>query len=448
VVHSEVSILLAGDALITRPWSHICDVAFLRLIDEIRDADVAIANLETVIHEFKGYAQADSGGTYMASAPWIAAELKWAGFDMVAHANNHSFDYGTSGVLETIDHVERAGLVLAGSGKDLQNARAPRYFRCDGGTVALVAMASDFVPYGKASLSRSDLRGRPGVNPLALVQERSILMPHRAAERLDGLVSLIAQKPSNLDGASFQFGRFGVRFRASDHYGLCTGMWAVETDLIANLEAISEAASNAEIVVVSVHAHRQGQWLAKFAHQAIDRGAHVIFIHGPHRVGGIELYHGKPIFYSTGNFVYEAEHIGRFPSEAYEQLGLAPDATLSNLREARGKSGLWRDRSAFEGFAALISIIEGKVMRIRLIPTDLQFDAEGNGRGRPQLASRELGKGIIDAISARSRSYGTLVGYDLEANCGEVFMLDAKKAFSFFRKCESNARRVAGALTR
>ena len=422
----RVSILLAGDALITRPWSHVCDVAFLRLIDEIRDADVAIANLATVIHEFKGYAQADSGGSYTASAPEIAGELEWAGFDMVAHANNHSFDYGTSGVLETIDHIERAGLILAGSGKDLQNARAPRYFRCGGGTVALVAMASDFVSYGKASLSRSDLRGRPGINPLALVRERAIHMPRGAAERLRALVSLIARRPSKLDGASFKFGKFGVRFRASDHYGFCTGMRAVETDLVTNLGAISEAAANADIVVVSVHAHQQGRWLTEFAHQAIDRGACVIFIHGPHRVGGIELYHGKPIFYSMGNFVYEAEHIERFPSEAYQQLGLPPDAPLSNLLETRGKSGLWRDHGAFQGFAASLSIVGGHVTRIRLIPTDLQFDAEGNGRGRPQLASPELGKRIIDAVSTQSRSYGTLVGYDLEANCGQVFMLDAK----------------------
>ena len=54
------------DALITWPWSHVREADFLGLIDEIRAADVAIVNLETVIHEFKGHAQADSGGTYMA----------------------------------------------------------------------------------------------------------------------------------------------------------------------------------------------------------------------------------------------------------------------------------------------------------------------------------------------------------------------------------------------
>ena len=151
MTHSEISLFLAGDALITRPWSHVRETRFLELVSEIRTADVAIANLETVIHEFSGYAQADFGGTYMASPPQIAAELKWAGFDMLAHANNHTFDYGTSGVLETLEHVEKAGLILAGSGKDLQNARAPRYFHCNGGTVALVAMTADFLSYGKAS---------------------------------------------------------------------------------------------------------------------------------------------------------------------------------------------------------------------------------------------------------------------------------------------------------
>ena len=60
----EISLLLAGDALLTRPWSHVRDADFIGLIEEIRDADVAIANLETVIHEFKGHAQANSGGTY------------------------------------------------------------------------------------------------------------------------------------------------------------------------------------------------------------------------------------------------------------------------------------------------------------------------------------------------------------------------------------------------
>jgi poly-gamma-glutamate synthesis protein (capsule biosynthesis protein) len=168
----EISLLLAGDALLTRPWSHVRDADFIGLIEEIRDADVAIANLETVIHEFKGHAQADSGGTYMASPPRIATELKWAGFDMLAHANNHAFDYGASGILETLEHAEREGLIVAGSGPDLQ--RAPRYLQCDGSRVALVAMAVDFVSYGKASASRPD-PARPAGDQPSVTGKRTVI---------------------------------------------------------------------------------------------------------------------------------------------------------------------------------------------------------------------------------------------------------------------------------
>jgi poly-gamma-glutamate capsule biosynthesis protein CapA/YwtB (metallophosphatase superfamily) len=93
------SIFLAGDAIITAPWSHITDPDFEGLIDQMRQSDATILNLETVIHTFKGYAQADSGGTWLTSPPKIAQELAWAGVDMVSHANNHAFDYGSEGIL-------------------------------------------------------------------------------------------------------------------------------------------------------------------------------------------------------------------------------------------------------------------------------------------------------------------------------------------------------------
>ena len=79
---SEVTLFLAGDAMITEPWSHVRDPGFDRLLAEMRTADASLVNLETVIHEFNGHAQADSGGTYLSSPPAIAGELKWAGVDL------------------------------------------------------------------------------------------------------------------------------------------------------------------------------------------------------------------------------------------------------------------------------------------------------------------------------------------------------------------------------
>jgi len=401
----KLSIFLAGDSLITRPWSHVQEPAFIELVQEIRAAGVSITNLETVIHEFKGYAQADCGGTYMASPPSIARELKWAGFDMVTHATNHSFDYGSTGVLETIEHTERAGLVLAGSGKDLQAARAPRYFTSNGTSVGLVAMASDFISYGKASYSRPDLPGRPGINPLTVNGgSPAILVPKAAKKRLRYL------------------SKFGFRLRTSDHYGIVTGFRVNDRDLEANLDAVAEAASRATVVVVSVHAHRQGPWLSSFARKAFERGASVVFIHGPHKVLGIELCDGRPIFYSMGDFVYETDQIERFPAEAYEARGLPPGAALDELAQVRWDLRLLNARQTYEGFAASLTFAGPRVIRLRLLPIDLQFDSVGGHRGRPQLAPAGLGRTIIDRVATASERLGTRVVYDPRTNSGEVVL--------------------------
>ena len=52
---NTISILLAGDAVITHPWSHIKEKEFLSIIDKIRETDVSIVNLEMLINDFEGY---------------------------------------------------------------------------------------------------------------------------------------------------------------------------------------------------------------------------------------------------------------------------------------------------------------------------------------------------------------------------------------------------------
>ena len=139
----------------------------------MRAADVTIVNLETLIHEFNGYAQAHSGGTYVASPPEIAGELKWAGVDMMSCANNHAFDYGSTGILED-DRARRGGRPHP-CGHRRGSA---------GGAAACYSEMSrrnrghgfhgrrHFTPYGRASRSRPGMRGRPGLNPLGLTESR------------------------------------------------------------------------------------------------------------------------------------------------------------------------------------------------------------------------------------------------------------------------------------
>jgi poly-gamma-glutamate capsule biosynthesis protein CapA/YwtB (metallophosphatase superfamily) len=415
----DLTLLLAGDALITRPWSHVADPAFLQLVEEIRGADVAIANLETVIHEFKGFAQRDSGGTWMTSPPAIAAELRWAGFDMLAHANNHAFDYGSTAILETLEHVEQAGMVLAGSGKDLQDARSPRYVERKGRRVALVAMAATFVAYGMASNSRPDLRGRPGINPLTMTRrEKAIVVPPWAADRLRAFGRSLGRKPSKLSGPSF---KVGPRFHVGKRFGLERARRLLGLDRDANLRAVSEAARNADIVVVSIHAHGRGPWLTEFAEDAIEQGADIVFVQGPHEIRPIRFHRGKPILYSLGDFVYETAYIERFPAEAYERLELGDDASLGDLmrEQRRRRVPLEVRRRMFEGLVATVSFIDDRVSRIGLVPIDLQFDA-AEERGRPRIAAPELGRRIIEEVATLSRTHGVGIVYDSATNRGNV----------------------------
>jgi poly-gamma-glutamate synthesis protein (capsule biosynthesis protein) len=157
---------LTGDSLITMKLSVHTDPPFLKMIDLIRGADVAFTNLEMLFHDYEPYASTESGGTYLRADPAIIKEIVWAGFDMVARANNHAGDYGVEGARLTTKYVAAAGLAQAGWGESLREAREARYLDTDKGRVALISTASTFPDQSRAGVSWGDTRARPGLNPL------------------------------------------------------------------------------------------------------------------------------------------------------------------------------------------------------------------------------------------------------------------------------------------
>jgi poly-gamma-glutamate synthesis protein (capsule biosynthesis protein) len=353
----------------------------------------------------------------MASPPAIAAELKWAGVDMVAAANNHAFDYGSTGVLETLEHVEAAGIKLAGTGRDLQAARAPAFLGADNGTAGLVAMASSFIPYGRASNARPDMHGRPGLNPLTPTRKIAATITPAMAD------TLYRRGLTKRRMARGEVGRlFGFRFLVTDKAGFAGFRRIVlPSDLKANLHAIENASGEADVTIASVHAHKQSSWLTRFAHQATESGADIVFMHGPHEVRAIEFHAGKPIFYGMGDFVYQPHLITRFPQEMYDRHGLGEDASAKDLWPAWERSiGLGTKRKTFEAFCSVLDYDDGRLESIRLLPLDLQFDASPEIRGRPRLADPVLGKKIIEEVATLSRRRGTTVRYDAALNEGIV----------------------------
>ena len=120
----EFTLALTGDAIITRRLSVYEEPDFLEMIDMIRGADAAFTNLEMLFHNYEPYPAHQSGGTWMRGDPLLAKELVWAGIDMVSRANNHTGDYGVEGLRLTTKYVDDAGLVHAGAGESLAEARA------------------------------------------------------------------------------------------------------------------------------------------------------------------------------------------------------------------------------------------------------------------------------------------------------------------------------------
>jgi len=386
------------------------------MIDIIRQSDVAFTNFEMLLHNYEGYPAAQSGGTYMAADPLMAKELQWAGFDMVSRANNHSVDYGVEGLMTTSKVLDEAGLAHAGVGENLARARAPAYLDSPIGRVALISCASTFPAFGLAGEQRPDLKGRPGLNPLRFTTTYIV-----DSQSLELLRKIARDLRLPVGGGPSELRFLGSTFKTGKEPAVVTEPH--ERDLKAIVASIKDARRQADWVIVSYHGHESApgnrevppQFVTTFAHAAIDAGADIVVGHGPHVLRGIEIYKGKPIFYSLGNFIFQNETIRFLPSELYEQYGLGSEALPADLYDARTSNdqrGFPADKLNWESVIAVVTFSGEKALEeIKLYPLSLGFGQSRTKRGRPMPADAALGKSIIDRLASLSAPFGTEIVY-------------------------------------
>ncbi len=122
---SEVTIAAAGDLMVHSPQffsaynastgTYDFSKHFSRISPYLIQADLTLANLETTLtgpqYPYSGYPRFNT-------PPELAENLKDAGFDLLFTANNHSLDYGETGALNTIEHIEAAGLDFVGTARN------------------------------------------------------------------------------------------------------------------------------------------------------------------------------------------------------------------------------------------------------------------------------------------------------------------------------------------
>jgi poly-gamma-glutamate synthesis protein (capsule biosynthesis protein) len=411
---------LAGDSIIDRRISVYDEPGYLQMFDRIRSADAAFTNFEMLIHNFEYPGAPLSGGTYMGAPAWVLDELKWAGFKLFGIANNHSFDFGTDGLLSNLRHMQQAGVAYAGAGENLARARAPGYLDTKKGRVALIACASTFSVLSPAGAQRPDLKGRPGLNPLRFkttyTVEPATLASLRALVRSGGGGG--EGGPPNTSG-DLRF--LGATFRAGDKPGIMTEPDAKDlTDITAE---IRDARRQADWVMVSIHAHEgapgdresPAEFLVTFAHAAIDAGADLFVGHGPHVLRAVEIYKGKPIFYSVANFIFQNETLAFQPQENYDQVNLPLTASPADFFDARSSNdtrGFPADQKIWESvIAEAVFNAKRELQGISLYPITLGFRQSRTERGRPMPATGELAASIIDRVAKLSKTRGTNVAF-------------------------------------
>lgn len=103
----------------------------------------------------------------------------------------------------------------------------------------------------------------------------------------------------------------------------------------------------------------------------------------------IEIYRGRPIFYSLGDFILQLENIARAPAEMYTGQGLRGNEGLDELFTARsqgGKRGLYYNRTMFEAVVPYWEACDGEVTRLELLAVELNFDKPRSTGGWPRPA--------------------------------------------------------------
>jgi poly-gamma-glutamate capsule biosynthesis protein CapA/YwtB (metallophosphatase superfamily) len=261
---TTLTIVVTGQSMI-RSDIRVYTPAAVSLITPLLHGDVVFTNFEATVAQI-GQPNESTPRRGNSLAPPAAMDvLKEMGFNLIALANNHSWDLQMAGIRNTIQEANRRMISHAGTGMTIAEASAPAYLQTPNGTVALVAMASGLVPAG-ASASEA----RPGVNELHV-------------------------EPRNIPN---------------------------QEDARRILQSISAARTRSDLVIVYQHNHVYDKpfgtifaeelpdrlvppdWIKKWAHAEVDAGADIIVMHGAPVVQGVEIYRNRPIFYDLGNFIF------------------------------------------------------------------------------------------------------------------------------------------------
>ena len=356
-----VTLLGVGDILITREQP---ETTFKHVVEALRSADFTFANCEQALSD-KGYPNPKQAAY---SDPRNIHALLYAGLDVVSLANNHTGDWGKEALVDTMARLKEVGLPYVGVGRNLAEARQPVILERKGTKVGLLAYCC-VGPEGFGYEAEDD---KPGHVPL------------RA-------------------------------WTIYDHVDPQPGTWPriisipYRDDLAAMVEDIRKLKTLVDVVVVCPHwgLHVIPRIIPMYCfdigHAAVDAGADLILGTHPHVLKGIEMYNGKAIFYSTGDFSPQRGPLMRANKHVSD---------LDKLYNVAAEHVEHKD-----SLIAKAVIEDGEVKRVSYLPCYI------NKQYEPEIVTRSdpRGQGVFNYMGDVCRSEGLHVRFSWEGD--EVVIL-------------------------
>lgn len=325
-------LLATGDIGPNRPNA---DEMFDHVRDALREGDLLFGQLEPCIaHTGTPAAQCRLP---MRCKPESAGAIRRAGYDVISFATNHCMDWGRPAFFETLDLLKQQGIETIGAGADIFEARKPVIVEREGTKIGFLGYNS-ILPQDYWATEE-----RPGCAPLR------------------GITAAVAREHDQPETPVRLFS------------------WPHPDDLDAMLADIERLRPQVDVLIVSFHwgIHFVPAVLAEYqryaAHFAIDAGADLILGHHTHILKPIEVYHGKVIVYSMGNFALEEP--GKFFEGKGELVNSKSHQDIAALNPDMKQSKRQMPVDSYKTFYIKCQIEAGAIRRVSFVPVQLDSNA-------------------------------------------------------------------------
>ncbi|MBE5934236.1 MAG: CapA family protein [Lachnospiraceae bacterium] len=243
-----ITLVFGGDVLLSESMTNtynkdggnVENILSPNLLSEFKNADIAMVNQEFPF-SLRGTKMEDKQYTFRTDPKYISI-FEEMGVDIVSLANNHTLDFGTDALIDTLDTYNNSDMLCGGAGRNMEEAKEVKYIERKGKKVAFLC-ASRVIPVTDWNATGDRAGMLTTYDPKILLEQIEIA-------------------------------------KDSADYAVVYVHWGKE------------------------HQEYPEEYQKTLARQYIDAGADAVIGCHTHCLQGAEIYNNKPIIYSLGNFMF------------------------------------------------------------------------------------------------------------------------------------------------